>query len=56
MDSNNIPYQDVNVAQDKAGRDEMVQKTGQLAVPVISINGDIVVGFDEAQLREKLGL
>lgn len=56
MEANNIPYQDLNVAEDKAARDEMINKSGQMAVPVIEINGDFVVGFDEAQLKEKLGL
>jgi len=56
LEANNIPYQDLNVAEDKAARDEMINKSGQMAVPVIEINGDFVVGFDEAQLKEKLGL
>ncbi len=56
LDANNIPYQDLDVAEDKAARDEMINKSGQMSVPVIEINGDLVVGFDEAQLKEKLGL
>jgi len=54
--ANNIPYQDLNVAEDKAARQEMVSKSGQMAVPVIDINGEFVIGFDQAQLKEKLGL
>ena len=56
LDENKIPYQDIDVAGDKAARDEMVGKTGQLGVPVIDIDGDIQVGFDEKWLRQKLNL
>jgi len=56
LDANNIPYQDLNVAEDKAAREEMVSKSGAMSVPVIEIDGEILVGFNEAQLKEKLGL
>jgi len=56
LDANNIPYQELNVAEDKAAREEMISKSGAMAVPVIEIDGEILVGFNEAQLKEKLGL
>ena len=56
LEQHNIAYQEVDVATDKAAREEMVRKTGQMAVPVIEINGDFTVGFDEGKLKEKLGL
>lgn len=56
LHTNNIPFQDFDVGSNKAARDEMVRKTGQLAVPVVDINGDISVGFDEKWLRQKLNL
>ena len=56
LEKNNIPYQDFDVAQDKDAREEMVKKSGQRAVPTIDIDGEVSVGFDEAQLTEKLGL
>lgn len=56
LQSNNIPFQDLDVASDKAAREEMVKKTGQLAVPVIEIDGETNVGYDENWLRQKLGL
>ena len=56
LDENKIPYQNLDVASDKAIRDEMVSKTGQLGVPVVDIDGDILVGFDEKWLRQKLDL
>lgn len=56
LDDNKIIYQNIDVASDKAARDEMIARTGQLGVPVIDIDGDITVGFDEKWLREKLKL
>jgi glutaredoxin 3 len=43
------------VAADTAARDEMVKKSGRMAVPVIDIDGTITVGFDEASLKKQLG-
>ncbi len=51
---NNIAYTEYNVAADQAKRSEMVEKSGQLGVPVIDIAGDIVVGFDEKTISELL--
>ncbi|NCN52533.1 glutaredoxin family protein [Candidatus Parcubacteria bacterium] len=51
---NNVAFEDINVAEDAAKRQEMVELTGQLGVPVIRIGDDVIVGFDEAKLRELL--
>ena len=56
LEDNGIAYQDLNVGADRAAREEMVRKTGQMGVPVIEIDGDFVVGYDEGWLRQKLGL
>jgi glutaredoxin-like YruB-family protein len=56
LNDNGIAYEDSNVAADQAAREEMVEKTDQLGVPVTMIDGDYVVGFEEGALREKLGL
>ena len=56
LDTNNVTYQDLDVSADKAARDEMIEKSGQMVVPQIYIDGEIVVGFDQAVLKEKLGL
>ena len=56
LDEHNVAYQDVDVATDSAAREEMVKKTGQMAVPVIEIDGEFTIGFNEAQIKEKLGL
>ncbi len=54
--ANNIAYTDKNAAADLAAREEMVQKSGQMGVPVIDIDGNIVVGFNEPKLRKLLGV
>ena len=56
LDENKITYQTLDVASDKAARDEMVTKSGQMGVPVIDIDNDIAVGFDEKWLKQKLNL
>jgi glutaredoxin 3 len=56
LTTNGIEFQDLDVGKDKATRDEMVDKSGQMGVPVIDIEGNLIVGFQESVLREKLGL
>ena len=56
LDDNKISYQNLDVASDKAARDEMITKSGQMGVPVIDIDGEITVGLDEKWLRQKLNL
>lgn len=52
----NIEFTNYDVSQDAAKREEMIQMTGQLGVPVIVISGDIMVGFDREKLAGKLGI
>lgn len=54
--NHNIPYTDYNVAEDKQKAEEMVQKTGQMGVPAIFVDGALVMGFDEPRLKELLGV
>jgi glutaredoxin len=53
---NNVEYEEKNVAEDAAARDEMIVKSGQMGVPVIEIDGKIIIGFDQPRLKEALGL
>ncbi len=53
---NNIAYTEHNVAQDAEKRNELIERTGQMGVPVIIIDKEIVIGFDEKRLRSILGL
>lgn len=53
---NNVAFTDYDVASDAAKRQEMIELTGQMGVPVIKIGNDIVIGFDEPKLKELLSL
>ena len=56
FDEHDISYDDFNVAQDATKRQEMIEITGQMGVPVIRIGDDVVIGFDERKLRELLSI
>ena len=51
---NNIAFKELNVADDKVARDEMIHKSGRLVVPVIEVDGEIFVGFNRSELKKKL--
>lgn len=54
--ANNVAYSEFNVASDLAKRKEMIDKTGQMGVPVIEVGDEVIVGFDEPKLRSVLGI
>ena len=51
---NKIDFVDYNVAENIEKAKEMVQKSGQMGVPVIDVAGEIVIGFNQAKLEELL--
>ena len=53
---NNIAYSEYDVASDATKRQEMLDKTHQMGVPVIIINGKIIIGFDRGKINQLLGL
>jgi len=53
---NNIEFTTYDVASDSAKRAEMVEKTGQMGVPVIVIDGETIIGFDEPRVKTLLGI
>lgn len=53
---NNIAYTEYNVGADMAKRQEMIEKSGQMGVPVIAIDGKLIVGFDKDEIAADLGL
>jgi len=56
LKSKNVAFRDVNVAQDRQGAYEMISKSGQRGVPVLDINGNIIIGFDQNAIDRYLGL
>ena len=51
-----IKFEEINVQENRAAAIEMIKKSGQNGVPVVDIDGKIIVGFDEPKLREVLGI
>ena len=56
FDDNKVAYKALDVSKDANARAEMVKKAGQLTVPVVDIDGDITVGYDEAKFKKLLNL
>ena len=51
----NVQYEELNVANDTRLQQEMIQKSGQMGVPVIDIDGKIIIGFDKSRIAELIG-
>ena len=50
----NVEFEDINVQEDQKAAREMIRKSGQMGVPVIDINGTIIVGFNEQAIKRAL--
>lgn len=55
LSSKGVEFTDLNVATDDEARSEMVKKSGQMGVPVIEWDGNIIVGFNRAKLDQLIG-
>lgn len=49
-----VEYTEHDVSRDRAAADEMVKMTGQMGVPVITVDGQVIIGFDRARLQQLL--
>ncbi|MBN2454563.1 glutathione S-transferase N-terminal domain-containing protein [Candidatus Woesearchaeota archaeon] len=56
LKENKVEFEDVNVATDHKAAQEMVQRSGQMGVPVTDVDGELIVGFDEESLKKALKL
>ena len=54
--ANNVAYTEYDVAGNLEKRKEMIEKSGQMGVPVIIIDNELIVGFDKPQISKMLGL
>jgi len=54
FESKGISFEEVNVEQDQQKAAEMVEKSGQMGVPVIEINGEIIIGFNRPEIERAL--
>lgn len=51
-----VKYQEKNVGKDHKAAEEMVKKSGQTGIPVIEIDGKIIIGYDVPRLSKALGI
>ena len=56
LKENNIAYTELNVAQDLDKRQEMINRSGQMGVPVIFVGDEMIIGFDRERLASVLGI
>lgn len=56
LSEHKVAFTDVDVSRDIAKAQEMVQKSGQMGVPVIDVDGEIIVGFNKARLAQLAGI
>lgn len=56
LKEHNIEFTDYDVSKDSEKAQEMIMKSNQRGVPVIEINGKIIVGFDKEAIKRALGL
>ena len=49
-----VEFEDIDVSQNESALQELIQKTGAMAVPVIDIDGEIVIGFDKEKIDQLL--
>jgi glutaredoxin 3 len=53
---NNIPFENFNVSEDANRRQEMIDRTGQMGVPVIMIDDELIVGFNKPLIAQLLNI
>jgi glutaredoxin len=51
-----IKFEDIDVSQDQTALDEMIRDSNQMGVPVVNIDGQIIVGFDKEKIVELLNI
>lgn len=56
LKENNIEFIEYDVGENREKLEEMIKKSGQLGVPVIDIDGKIIVGFNKEEIKKELGL
>jgi len=56
LTENNIQFEDIDVAANQTAAQEMISRSGQMGVPVIDVDGQLVIGFDKGKLKKLLGL
>ena len=56
FNENSVKFEEIDVSEDQAAAQYMVEKSGQMGVPVIEIDGKMIVGFDKPKIKAALGM
>lgn len=56
LKDNNVAFEDIDVSINQAAVEEMINKSGQMGVPVLDIDGEIIIGFDKEAISRALNL
>ena len=56
LKEHNIEFEDIDVSQNQEAAREMVEKTGQMGVPVLEVDGEFVVGFNRERITKLLNI
>ncbi len=56
LTEHNIKFEDIDVSKDRAAAKHMIEKSGQMGVPVVEIGDKIIIGFNKPKIIEALGI
>lgn len=56
LKENAVSFRDIDVSSDQDAAQEMIKRSGQMGVPVIDIDGELIVGFDKEKIKRTLGI
>ena len=56
LTENKIEFENIDVGTNQVAAQEMVKKSGQMGVPVLDVDGKIIVGFDKTKIKQLLGI
>jgi glutaredoxin-like YruB-family protein len=56
LKENNVSFEDIDVSKDTKARDEIIKKTGKMEMPIIDIDGEIIIGFDRGKIVKLLDI
>jgi len=56
LKKHNISFEEIDVTEDEVAQKEMIEKSGQIGVPVVDIDGEFVTGFDKGKIIKLLGI
>lgn len=56
LKENAVVFEDIDVSRDQDAAQDMIKRSGQMGVPVVDIEGELIVGFDKERIKKSLGL